>query len=37
MGSPKSVLVTAAIALAVVVAHQKVTANGGAAGIRITR
>lgn len=27
--SPKSVLTTAAIALAVVVAHQKVTAGGG--------
>lgn len=29
MGSTKSVLTTAAIALAVVIAHQKVTAGGG--------
>jgi hypothetical protein len=31
----KSVLTTAAIALAVVIAHQKVTAGGGLPGVRI--
>jgi hypothetical protein len=31
----KSILTTAAIALVVVVAHQKVTAGGGLPGVRI--
>jgi hypothetical protein len=34
MGSTKSILTTAAIALAVVVAHQKITA-GGVSALRV--